>query len=59
MVDIAGGNPWPSDTKYYLKEQEPGDPWHDVWPCRDQGAISVGFAGAVQPCSKVPWALRE
>ncbi len=27
----------------------PGDPWHDLWPCRDQGVIPVGFAGANQP----------
>ncbi len=29
----------------------PGDPWHGLLPCRDQGLIPVGFAMAVQPCS--------
>ncbi len=33
------------------KSKMPGDPWHGLWPCRDQGVIPMGFAGAVQPCS--------
>ncbi len=32
----------------------PGDPGHSLWPCRDQGVIPVGFAGAVQPCLHGP-----
>ena len=31
------------------KSMMPGDPWHGLWPCRDQGLIPVGFARAVQP----------
>ncbi len=26
MVDSAGGNPWQSNTKYYLQEQNAGGP---------------------------------
>ncbi len=26
MVDFAGGNPWQSNTKYYLQEQNAGGP---------------------------------
>ncbi len=27
----------------------PGDPWHGLWLCRDEGVIPVGFARAVHP----------
>ncbi len=31
-----------------LMSKMPGDPWRELWPCRDQGVKPVGFAGAVQ-----------
>ncbi len=49
MVDPAGANPGKVLQSISLKSKMPGDPWHRLWPYRDQGVIPVGVAGAVQP----------
>ncbi len=44
-------NPQQSKTNYWLKEYA-RRPWRSSWPCWGQGSIPMGFAGAVQPCTR-------
>ncbi len=45
---LAGPTPFKVMQSTGSSSRLPGEPWQGHWPCRDQGVIPMGLAGAVR-----------